>query len=276
MLYLIYKTTNLLDGKYYVGMHRTEDRNDRYLGSGQRLIRALRKHGRKNFVKEILMECECEEEMLFMEDAFINLDDPLCYNLCGGGIGGNLGGTPWNKNKKMAPEYIEHTITLKKERGYVNGRLGKKDTEATKKQRNAAVSKALKGRIAPNKGIPQTKEQREANSLLRKDSKWYTNDATKERKLFKKGDPVPAGWSRATKHVRWIYNETTFENKKIPSNDNIPSGWVAGRYKSLVYKYKYIRNTETNEIKNLNVEKTVPIGWVDHPEPWKPKRNRKC
>lgn len=277
MLYLIYRTTNVLNGMYYVGMHRTENRKDRYLGSGQRLRRAISKYGRENFIKEILFECETEEEMIFMEDSFICLDDPLCYNLCTGGIGGNLGGKPWNKGKRMTPEYIENTIELKKARGYRNARLGKKDTEETKAKRNASVSKALKGRIAPNKGIPQTPEQRAKHSEIRKDSKWYINDTTHERKLFLKSSIVPEGWTRATAHLRWIHNIETFENKKIPSNDNIPLGWIAGKYTSSVYVYKYIRNITTNEIKNHNVEKTLPEGWVDHPVPWKPKRNkRKC
>ena len=33
MYYFIYKTTNLINGKYYIGQHHTEDLNDGYLGS---------------------------------------------------------------------------------------------------------------------------------------------------------------------------------------------------------------------------------------------------
>lgn len=34
MKFTIYKVTNLLNNKYYIGMHRTTNPNDGYLGSG--------------------------------------------------------------------------------------------------------------------------------------------------------------------------------------------------------------------------------------------------
>ena len=61
MYYLIYRTTNLLNGKYYVGAHRTTKKNDDYLGSGVALKRAIKKYGRENFSKEIVEECETED-----------------------------------------------------------------------------------------------------------------------------------------------------------------------------------------------------------------------
>lgn len=35
--YTIYKTTNLINGKIYIGKHQTKDPYDSYLGSGKRL-----------------------------------------------------------------------------------------------------------------------------------------------------------------------------------------------------------------------------------------------
>lgn len=34
MYYTIYKTTNLINGKYYIGKHQTENIYDNYYGSG--------------------------------------------------------------------------------------------------------------------------------------------------------------------------------------------------------------------------------------------------
>lgn len=60
----MYKTTNLVNGKIYIGKHITEDPNDRYLGSGHLFYKAVRKYGVKNFKKEVLFIFDNEEEML--------------------------------------------------------------------------------------------------------------------------------------------------------------------------------------------------------------------
>ena len=54
MKYTIYKTTNLINGKFYIGQHITEDVNDSYLGSGTYLFKAINKYGKNNFKKDIL------------------------------------------------------------------------------------------------------------------------------------------------------------------------------------------------------------------------------
>jgi len=94
MHYIIYKTTNLLDGKYYIGCHQTNDLNDRYLGSGKHLRRAIKKHGLENFKFEILHYAKSKDEMFQLEKAIVNEDlvnDPMSYNLKIGGSGGNPG-----------------------------------------------------------------------------------------------------------------------------------------------------------------------------------------
>ena len=59
--HFIYKTTNVLSGRYYIGMHSTSNLDDGYLGSGNRLKLAVRKHGKENFIREILEYCESRE-----------------------------------------------------------------------------------------------------------------------------------------------------------------------------------------------------------------------
>ena len=58
MFYLIYKITNTLNHKVYVGSHKTKDKDDGYMGSGKYLLRAIKKHGIEKFTKEILFEFE--------------------------------------------------------------------------------------------------------------------------------------------------------------------------------------------------------------------------
>ena len=71
--HFIYKTTNLLSGKYYIGMHSTYNLNDGYMGSGNRLRRSLKKHGKENHVVEILEFCLSLDELKKREEEIVNL-----------------------------------------------------------------------------------------------------------------------------------------------------------------------------------------------------------
>lgn len=98
--YLVYKTTNLVNGKIYIGKHETNDINDGYLGSGNLIRRAIEKYGRENFKREVLFECSSKEEMDVKEAELVNEDflkRKDVYNIKLGGQGG------WdfiNKNSK--------------------------------------------------------------------------------------------------------------------------------------------------------------------------------
>jgi hypothetical protein len=91
MYFLVYETTNLINGKVYVGSHKTEDLNDGYLGSGKNLKRAIRKYGAENFSRRIVRSCESSEEMYELEAKIVNEEFILrkdTYNIVKGGCGG--------------------------------------------------------------------------------------------------------------------------------------------------------------------------------------------
>jgi len=88
MFYTIYKTTNVVNGKFYIGKHQTKNIKDNYLGSGKRLKFAIKKYGIENFHKEILFVCESEKHMNTLEKILVVPDPELNYNLCDGGKGG--------------------------------------------------------------------------------------------------------------------------------------------------------------------------------------------
>ena len=84
----IYLTTNLVNGKKYIGSRdRTLSKGfSTYLGSGVNLKLAIKKYGRKNFQREILAECSKEErynlEAYYLEKYNV-INDPNFYNLEG-------------------------------------------------------------------------------------------------------------------------------------------------------------------------------------------------
>jgi len=88
MFYTIYKTTNLVNGKFYIGKHKTKDLDDGYMGSGKILKHAISKYGLDNFHKEILHICESEKQMNALEKILVVPDIEMNYNLCDGGKGG--------------------------------------------------------------------------------------------------------------------------------------------------------------------------------------------
>jgi group I intron endonuclease len=85
---LIYKTTNLLNGKVYIGQSKND--NPYYLGSGKIILNAIKKHGRSNFKKEILCKNIFSYELMDeLEKHYIQLfaSNVKGYNILNGGRG---------------------------------------------------------------------------------------------------------------------------------------------------------------------------------------------
>jgi len=89
--HFIYKTTNLLSGKYYIGMHSTNNLEDGYLGSGKRLRYSINKYGAENHKREIIEFVDSRKELAIKETEIVNLNEIAkeeCMNLRVGGEGG--------------------------------------------------------------------------------------------------------------------------------------------------------------------------------------------
>jgi len=86
---IIYKTVNVLNGKFYVG--KDERNKPDYYGSGINLNRAIKKYGKENFIKEVLEYCSTKEELIEKEKYWIKETkaQELGYNIADGGWGGN-------------------------------------------------------------------------------------------------------------------------------------------------------------------------------------------
>ena len=112
----LYKTTNVINNKFYVGTHSTNDLNDGYLGSGRYLRRSVSKYGKDKFKIEFLEFFENRVDLMKRENELVNEDllkDPLCMNLRVGGEGGftkkNSLKETLAMNKKLwsNPDFIE-------------------------------------------------------------------------------------------------------------------------------------------------------------------------
>jgi hypothetical protein len=103
MYYLIYKITNRINNKIYIGCHKTEDKDDGYMGSGVILKRAYEKYGETHFEKEILFECKTEDEMFSIEEDIVNEEFVArldTYNIALGGKCGSWYTDITQKNQK--------------------------------------------------------------------------------------------------------------------------------------------------------------------------------
>ena len=89
-MYSIYKTTNTITKKFYVG--KQSSNRTYYLGSGKLLQRAIEKHGKQNFTKTILEDGLTATQASEREQHWIETTGALGnqgYNMHPGGIGGD-------------------------------------------------------------------------------------------------------------------------------------------------------------------------------------------
>jgi len=106
---IIYKTTNLINNKFYIGKDARDNSN--YYGSGLLLKRSIKKYGKENFIKETLEVCSTYDEMAEREIYWIrkldarNLD--IGYNLAEGGKGGCLGCKFSDEHKRKIGEALK-------------------------------------------------------------------------------------------------------------------------------------------------------------------------
>ena len=161
MHYIIYKTTNELNDKYYIGCHQTDNLYDGYLGSGKHLRHAIKKYGVENFKFEILHSVDSKEEMFELERNIVNEDlvkDTQTYNLKIGGSGGNpgiVGAFAGKKHSEETKQKIRDTIR--------NSGTWKSPWERSVEKHgyDAACALVSTGNKSGSKGIPKSDEHKQ-------------------------------------------------------------------------------------------------------------------
>ena len=185
----IYKTTNLINGKIYIGQHKSEEYDSSYYGSGKILKSAINKYGIENFSNTVLCYCESKKELDKLERQLIkqyNSRNPnIGYNISFGGEGGDLVTClPYSDYEK----FCNHISELNK--SGVVGMKGKKLSDEHKRKigegnRGKVHSKEwvdkqrdkVKGKTAWNKGL--TIDDERVRKYARKKGVFKHSDETK-------------------------------------------------------------------------------------------------
>jgi hypothetical protein len=201
MFYIVYKTINLVNNKFYIGKHRqTIDpyQFDGYYGSGSQIINAVKKYGKENFIRETLFVFDSETECLLKEEETVapHLGKSYCYNMRSGGIGGF--------------EHINNNPTLRKQVSKIASESGKGiqrhiptvEEKEESRQRNLKMKELGIGPYSPE-AKAKALANRDNTAISQKVSgsnngaygtKFYYNPVTKEKKRFNSTNTIPKGW----------------------------------------------------------------------------------
>ncbi len=132
-----YKIINLIDGNFYYGIHSTNNLDDGYLGSGKYLKAAIKKHGKENFIKEIIADYPTRKEASDHEKRVVTqelIELEECYNLKTGGDNECVFKYSDASRRKMSESLKKYFLE--------NG------APVCKQETKDKVSKANKGRLA--------------------------------------------------------------------------------------------------------------------------------
>jgi len=201
--HLIYRTTNLINDKYYIGMHSTSNLDDGYLGSGKRLWHSINYYGKENFKIEILEYCDNRKELMRREEEIVNeqlISEDLCMNLRIGGKGG------WTIEQQKLNNF----------KSQEKQKILRLDEEWVKKK-SKLQSKALK--VAYDEGRRDRKQVMDWNGK--------THREESKMKMSKSMKGKGKGETNSQFGSCWITNET--DNRKIMKGGLIPNGWRLGR-----------------------------------------------
>ena len=219
MRYILYRTTCIVNNKFYIGKHQTEDINDGYLGSGLRLRLAIKKYGAENFIKEIIGEYNTAEELNKAECLLITeeiLNDKNCYNLALGGQGGFLGESTREKGKRLWTD----------ERRKKQSEIAKN----TVKSEKWLISNKNKLHSWEKMDESQKEKQKISMSNSIKDL-WKSPEHRKKMKVVRSKTPTSDSFKYATRGRSWVCNSNGKRRLVKPEEIEmlIKLGWAKGK-----------------------------------------------
>jgi len=206
--HFIYKTINVLTGRYYFGMHSTDNLDDGYLGSGKRLRYSIRKYGKENHIREIVEFVDNRNKLIQREREIANKNEVVkeeCLNMKVGGDGGyyktNFGGYDGRHKGRLNSNKV------------INERLAN-DMEFRNYWRKQ-TSKGIK-KYYENGGLPPFLDKN------------HTKESKEQMSLSHIGKHV--GSKNSQYGTCWVNNSIIVKKiKKENLNDYLSQGWNRGR-----------------------------------------------
>ena len=254
--HFIYKTTNLLSGKYYYGLHSTDDLDDGYLGSGRRLRYSINKYGKENHKREIIEFCKNRKELICRESEIVTLDEIAkedCINLI---VGGASQGHSLSTREKLSllkkgvPLSENHKKSLSK--SSAKYWLGKSRSDEVKQK----ISRAKRGKPSSMLGKTHTEETRKKMSESAK-GKTFSEETRKKMSESAKGKKLSYK-TRMKMSNNKVGNKNPSAKRCIDTKTNLVYGSIKEMCEELNIKYKkmyyMINQSKNNRYKYIDNE----------------------
>ena len=234
---VIYITTNIINGKKYIG--KDSNNNYKYLGSGTLLKNDIIKYGKENFKKEILEHCTTDEELMIRESYWINYYNAVLsneyYNLVDFSAGWNLNKLGEEKYNFIREKLSKSKIGIKpiiKDRDAKNKKIQKSSKgkpkpkgfgdkiSKTKQSQNIKYSQEHCDKISKakiGKKRPQSFSDKKYKPIIQLDKEnniintfKSINDAANSNLLFKRSNIscCLTGFSKSAYGFKWVYKNT--------------------------------------------------------------------
>ena len=177
----IYRITNLVNGKTYIGQHKVKKgrtiTSDTYWGSGKIITESIKKHGKKNFKKEILISGDFTREEINRFEIcaifFERLNHYSEYNISDGGE------SPFSNSEfaKKAASKTDYSKVSKALKEYYSNLSKKEKDKIVKKRKETCLERNISFKTKGTTGMHFKKatgsSQGSKNSQF--GTHWYTN-----------------------------------------------------------------------------------------------------
>lgn len=218
--YTVYKITNLINQKFYIGIHKTENLNDGYMGSGKYLKYSQQKYGMENFSKEILFVFNTPEQMYSKEAEIVNenfISRKDTYNIKVGGDGG-----------------FDHINRDEPFRKLKNRKAYETMLRALKQRYDGDCPFKMIGKLGSHRRIQLYPDLSKQNAARGHREGWFTFAGKSHTQVSKDKISVAnkisqSGYLNSQYGTRWIYSLTENLSLKIRKDEHIPDGWALGR-----------------------------------------------